>query len=1217
MNSKRSTRASNSRQKRSKPTRRSWKLIAIALYISFLLLSTIPFAADRTINTDMKETYEYHLRYPRDGRQTHYYVERANASQAGEIDLIYTTSTNSLIVDAKNIKVLHIYCRSMYEDECKKVFGIDPDDNSNYYKWYFIEKNRLTVSINADNEIDELSFIDTPKPYKVVVNGKIWQDGSEYYYTDASGIALSNVPAESTIVEIYFKSQGGTPPNAILNASRTLVALDQEIDFDASQSFDTDGTISTYILDFGDGTFRSGSKQTYQYSKQGTYGVILMVRDNDDLVDHAYVNITVVESPPDIPEIQGRVPDQVKHEDAPPWTLDLNSYEPSADNSDAEFYWYLTGEDHSLYTVTGENGTIPRFIFTPVPDAFGNNEATLWVTNNDDILLSQPLWINLTPVNDPPIIYDIPDLILHYDDPYIFNYIPYVNDKETPRHELTLEIFDGYEDNYIIINGLNATFNYPEKLVDENIFATARVSDGEAFTEYLFTILVTSDYVPELIEPLPDIWLFEGTTKYNVFDLDDYFTDPDNDAIYFTYGTTHLSIIINSNHTVDISAQSEWTGIELVTFRALDPIGALAEDMIEVTVLPVNDPPSIAGVPDFYVRYERDYRFELTPYVRDNDTAMDELSIIPSDLENIRIDQLNNMVIILNYPRTYLDLTFPIRLTVFDGHEHAFQDITVTVTEDFPPELIRPLPDVVLMEDVPSYNVLDLDNYFLDADGDVLFYLSGNNKINITINADHTVDCSAPRDWFGEELVYFRANDPIGAHQEDLVTVTVLPVNDAPVLLPLPEQYGNESERWVLDLEPYIYDVDNNITELVISLDCEYIAISGSNLIFFGTEELPGQIMVTVSDGDFNVSQELKVHVKMAKEPQTPTLLDLFINILPIIIMIIIIILVISGVVYRKKNRFIAEEIFLIHEGGILINHLSRTPQANVDDVIFSGMFTAVMEFIKDSFSNDDETENQWALDELKLGENNIMIERSENTYLAVIFSGEGSKRLRRIVNRLLDEIETKYAKVLSAWDGSINQLEGTKEILSVLIKVRDKPKEPSEQKVTFPIDEPTSKTMRTTKTTHMKRPKLAARSIESKAIASAQPVKPLKVPDSAKDEDKDLLSCPSVPVVASKPKFLDWLLNTSKGKISAGVELDKLTIALQINPERKIPKTIEIKDGRILSGNPSTPKAAPANLDMNTLRTVNIAMPGCKKTLNIDRSKSLFQQLADFEDKN
>ena len=88
----------------------SWKIIAIELYITFILLSTIPFVADRAIEPQMQDTYVYHLSYPRDGRQSHYYVERVNTSKIGKIDLVYTTTSNSLVVNTENIKVLHIFC---------------------------------------------------------------------------------------------------------------------------------------------------------------------------------------------------------------------------------------------------------------------------------------------------------------------------------------------------------------------------------------------------------------------------------------------------------------------------------------------------------------------------------------------------------------------------------------------------------------------------------------------------------------------------------------------------------------------------------------------------------------------------------------------------------------------------------------------------------------------------------------------------------------------------------------------------------------------------------------------------------------------------------------------------------------------------------------------------------------------------------------------------
>jgi hypothetical protein len=1201
-------------------SKRSWKTIAFALYITFILLSTIPFIAERSIEPQMKDTYDYHLTYRYDGRQSHYYVERVNTSQIGKIDLTYTTSSNSLEVSTKNLKIIHIYCRSMYENECRKVFGIDTTDNSNYYKWYFIEKNHLNVNIDADHEIEELKFIDTPIPYKVVVNGVKWLEDVDYFYLDNHSTALSNVPEGHTTVDIYFKPIAGTPPTAILNASRTVASVNQTIDFDASGSYDKDGIITTYIMDFGDGTFRSGSKLSYRYSKPGVYGVILMVHDNDYLVDHAFANITVVESS-NIPEIQGRVPDQIKPEDSPPWTLNLSNFEPIPTSSDVKFHWYLTGENSSMYRVTGENSTNDQLVFMTEPDAFGSNLVTLWLHSTENLSSKQNLWINITPVNDPPTLLPLPDLIVHYNDPYTFDYKPYIDDKETPIDELSIEIFDGYEENYISIHGLNATYTYPYSLLGDTIYATVKVSDGEATVQDVIEILVTSDQVPKLTKSLPDIWLFEGTTKYNVFNLDDYFTDPDNDAIFFSYGQSHLEITIHKNHTVDFSAASEWTGVELVTFRARDPIGAIAEDSIIVTVLPVNDPPSITGVPDFFIHYDNDYRFDLTPYINDNDNTTSELLIIPSDTDHVRVDIRYNLVIILNYPETLLGQSQKLRLTVTDGIDSGFQEVTVTITKDFPPELISPIPDILFIEDEPIQNALDLDHYFLDIDGDVLYYTAGNTFVKITIHNDHTIDLSSPQDWFGSELVYFRATDPTGALQQDLVMVTVLPVNDAPVLLEIPPQYGNESERWILDLEPYIYDVDNNISDLEISVDNEYVIVSGSSLVFFGSRELPKQIEVIVSDGAFRVSQTIEVHLKKAKKPYIPTMWDFFIDILPFLVLIILILVGIAGAIYRKKSRFIAEEVFLIHQGGTLITHLSRNVQANVDDIIFSGMFTAVQDFIKDTFTpdasgNEDTDDNQWALDELKLGDNNILIERSDNTYLAVIFSGEGSKRLRKIVIKLLGKIETKYENMLPTWDGNISEMKETKKILSVLIKVKDDSENDTDQSIeNFEIQSIDSKEQSLGQTPSITDLIQSPEPVVSSPITMARPVKHRK-----KDSlDQELLNYTGRQLGSGRRGLAAIPLKVNRTQRGALSNRDRkiLPMALQIRTQSPLPKTIVFKQGRMMEKKTQKLDASPSGLiPEKKPKTLKISLSD-GKDLNLDTSRSILAQLAEIDDED
>jgi hypothetical protein len=45
--------------------------------------------------------------------------------------------------------------------------------------------------------------------------------------------------------------------------------------FVGSQSFDPDGTITSYVWDFGDGTSGTGADTTHIYSEPGTYNVVL------------------------------------------------------------------------------------------------------------------------------------------------------------------------------------------------------------------------------------------------------------------------------------------------------------------------------------------------------------------------------------------------------------------------------------------------------------------------------------------------------------------------------------------------------------------------------------------------------------------------------------------------------------------------------------------------------------------------------------------------------------------------------------------------------------------------------------------------------------------------------------------------------------------------------------------------------------------------------
>jgi len=71
------------------------------------------------------------------------------------------------------------------------------------------------------------------------------------------------------------------PPIAKFTESVTTALNGTSISFDASGSSDSDGTITSYAWDFGDGTTATGATTAHAYSTPGSYTVTLTVTDND------------------------------------------------------------------------------------------------------------------------------------------------------------------------------------------------------------------------------------------------------------------------------------------------------------------------------------------------------------------------------------------------------------------------------------------------------------------------------------------------------------------------------------------------------------------------------------------------------------------------------------------------------------------------------------------------------------------------------------------------------------------------------------------------------------------------------------------------------------------------------------------------------------------------------------------------------------------------
>jgi len=88
-----------------------------------------------------------------------------------------------------------------------------------------------------------------------------------------------------------------TPPVAVFTTSTKRAIAGTLITFNATDSYDPDGTIETYYWDFDDGTTATDKIVDHSYSATGNYTVTLTVKDNKQLANSTQDTIRVVDYP--------------------------------------------------------------------------------------------------------------------------------------------------------------------------------------------------------------------------------------------------------------------------------------------------------------------------------------------------------------------------------------------------------------------------------------------------------------------------------------------------------------------------------------------------------------------------------------------------------------------------------------------------------------------------------------------------------------------------------------------------------------------------------------------------------------------------------------------------------------------------------------------------------------------------------------------------------
>ncbi|MCK4448376.1 MAG: T9SS type A sorting domain-containing protein [Candidatus Marinimicrobia bacterium] len=339
---------------------------------------------------------------------------------------------------------------------------------------------------------------------------------------------------------------------------------------------------------------------------------------------------------------------------------------------------------------------------------------------------------------------------------------------------------------------------------DENPFIL-NLTDG------LFKV----NFSPYLEHPLSDtIAIFEDSPDTLLGNLLHIFEDPNNndnelefDA--FLLDSSFIRIILNVNDIM-LNTVKDSSGSTNLILSAQDPCGSSVYDTIFISVHPVNDSPVVEGIPDISFPEDSIYTLDLDDYAEDVDDDLSELECLVDHIGSWKLlgSEVNGSV-----------------------SSYLFFMSSGSLSKEY------------FKED-------DKGSLDRETDGD---------SIRVDIDEiTHIVTFTATLNYNIEDVEFvFTVTDTSDSSDTDIMTVTVTPVNDGPVLSALPDTSFYEDTILELPISfwfEYVEDVDDTDETLLWSIegnDNVFTEISSDTVIFSSLSDWYGMDILTLIVSDF------------------------------------------------------------------------------------------------------------------------------------------------------------------------------------------------------------------------------------------------------------------------------------------------------------------------------------------------------------------------------
>jgi large repetitive protein len=663
-----------------------------------------------------------------------------------------------------------------------------------------------TVASNdsdLDNTASELSYTQIGSTQNTEGLFNLNNDGT-YTFTPAlnfngSTIVTYRVCDPSGLCDTATLTITVNPINDAPVAQNDIVSTDEDastLGSVASNDSDLDNTASELsYTQIGstpntEGSFNLNNDGTYTFTPALNFNGVVIVNykvcDPSGLCDTAILTITV--NPiNDAPVAMNDV--NSTNEDTPVSNT-VASNDSDLDNTASELSYTqigITSNTEGSFTLNND-GT---YTFTPALNFNGSTVVTYKVCDPSGLCDTATLTITVNPINDAPVAQN--DVITTNEDASTLGSVA-SNDSDLDNNASELSytqigLTPNTEGSFTLNNDGSYTFT-PALNFNGSTVVTYKVCDPSGLCDTA-SLTITFNPINDAPVAQNDVnSTTEDTSVSNTVASND--SDLDNNASELSYTqigitpNTEGSFTLNNDGTYTFTPALNFNGSTIVTYKVCDPSGLCDTATLTITVNPINDAP-VATNDVIMTNEDAPTLGSVTSNDSDLDNTASELSYTQIGLTSNTEGSftLNNDGTYTFTPALNFNGSTVVTYKVCDPSglcDTATLTITVNPINDAP---VAQNDVITTNEDAPTLGSVASNDSDLDNTASELSYTQiGSTPItegSFTLNNDGSYTFTPALNFNGSTVVTYKVCDPSGLCDTATLTITVNPINDAPV----------------------------------------------------------------------------------------------------------------------------------------------------------------------------------------------------------------------------------------------------------------------------------------------------------------------------------------------------------------------------------------------------------------------------------------------------